>query len=65
MSKTEHDNFADLAAQARRGLVAELWDYLKCNKKWWLLPILLVLLLLGTLVLLGGSGAGPFIYTFV
>ena len=32
------------------------------NKKWWLSPILLVLLLLGALVLLVGSGLAPFIY---
>ena len=37
--------------------------FLKQNKKWWLMPILAVMLLPGLLVFLGGSGAAPFIYT--
>jgi len=44
-------------------LLAELWLFLRDNKKWWLLPILIVLLLFGLLVVLSGSGAAPFIYT--
>ncbi len=36
---------------------------LKQNKKYWLIPILLVLLALGALVLLSGTAAAPFIYT--
>lgn len=44
-------------------LFGELWLFLRDNKKWWLLPILTVLLLFGLLVLLSGSGAAPFIYT--
>jgi hypothetical protein len=49
--------------QAEGGLFAELWLFLRDNKKWWLLPILGILLLFGVLVLLSGSGAAPFIYT--
>jgi hypothetical protein len=45
-------------------LVAEFFDFLRHNKKWWLLPILLVLLLFGVLIFLSGTGAAPFIYTF-
>jgi hypothetical protein len=33
------------------------------NKKWWLTPIVLMLLILGVLILVGGTGAAPFIYT--
>jgi len=33
------------------------------NKKWWLVPILLVFVLLGVLIVLGGTSAAPFIYT--
>jgi len=40
-----------------------LWGFLKHNKKWWLLPLLLALLLLGLLVVLSGTGLAPFIYT--
>jgi hypothetical protein len=50
-------------AQRDRGVFGELWLFLRDNKKWWLLPILLVLLLFGVLVLLAGTGAAPFIYT--
>lgn len=45
------------------GFLAEAWAFLKENKKWWLLPIALVLLLFGALVLLSGTAAAPFIYT--
>jgi hypothetical protein len=44
------------------GIVAEFVDFLIHNKKWWLLPILIVLLLAGALVLLSGSPFAPFIY---
>jgi hypothetical protein len=44
--------------------VAELWAFLKERKKFWLLPIITVLLGLGTLlVLTQGSVVAPFIYT--
>lgn len=51
------------AQQDRGGFMAELWGFLKENRKWWLLPILFLLLLFGLLTLLGGTGAAPFIYT--
>ncbi len=44
-------------------LVGEFWAFLAQNKKWWLLPIMIVMLLLGTLILLSGTAAAPFIYT--
>jgi uncharacterized protein DUF5989 len=45
------------------GVMGELWAFITHNKKWWLTPILLMLLLLGVLIVLGGTGAAPFIYT--
>ena len=46
-----------------KGLVGELWSFMKENKKWWLLPIIVVLLLVGVLIILGQSSAiSPFIY---
>jgi hypothetical protein len=48
---------------AEGGFFAEYWAFLRHNKKWWLLPILLVLLFLGALLLFSGSAAAPFIYT--
>ncbi len=56
----------DLASQAEQqsvGLIREFWDFLKHSKKWWLTPIILVLLLFGALLILGGTAAAPFIYT--
>ena len=42
----------------------ELWAFLKVRKKTWLLPIILVMLLMGSLLLLAqGSALAPFIYT--
>ncbi|MBI9078577.1 MAG: hypothetical protein JEY79_02395 [Pseudodesulfovibrio sp.] len=42
----------------------DLWGFLKVRKKFWLLPIILVLLLFGVLIVLtGGSAIAPFIYT--
>ena len=42
----------------------ELWAFMRARKKFWLLPIILVLLLLGGLLVLAqGSAVAPFIYT--
>jgi len=42
----------------------ELWNFLRARKKFWLTPIILMLLLLGGLVVLSsGSAVAPFIYT--
>ena len=42
----------------------EFWEFLKIRKKYWLLPILLVLLLFGGLIVLSqGTAVAPFIYT--
>jgi hypothetical protein len=55
--------FEASAAEKQPGLVAEFWDFVKHNKKYWLVPILCVVLMLGLLVVLGGTAAAPFIYT--
>ncbi len=45
-------------------LFNEFWEFLKVRKKWWLTPILIVLMLLGGLIVLTKSSAvAPFIYT--
>lgn len=51
------------AQEESTNIVAELLQFLDHNKKWWLLPILIVLALVGVLVVLGGTAAAPFIYT--
>jgi hypothetical protein len=44
--------------------LSEIWAFLKARKKFWLLPILLVMLMLGGLIVLTqGSAVAPFIYT--
>ncbi|MDP8214621.1 MAG: DUF5989 family protein [Candidatus Euphemobacter frigidus] len=46
------------------GLLKELWDFLRVRKKWWLLPIMVLLLLLFALIFLTSNPAtSPFIYT--
>ena len=47
-----------------KNLLFELWDFLRVRKKWWLLPIMLMLVLVGALIIFGQSSAlSPFIYT--
>lgn len=55
-------DFEQLAHQKRSTLASEFLAFLRYNKKWWLIPILLMMALLGWLVLLGGSSLAPFIY---
>ena len=44
--------------------LAEMWAYLRARKKFWLLPILLVMLVFGVLlILVQGTAVAPFIYT--
>jgi hypothetical protein len=52
------------AAAARFGVVGELFAYFWQNKRWWLIPMLVGLFLLGALIVLAQSSAiAPFIYT--
>lgn len=45
-------------------LLKELWGFMKVRKKFWLAPIIIVLLLLGALIVFSqGSAVAPFIYT--
>jgi hypothetical protein len=45
-------------------LLKDLWGFMKVRKKFWLAPVIIVLLLLGSLVVLSqGSAVAPFIYT--
>lgn len=45
-------------------LAAELWRFMRVRKKYWLLPILVVMFVLGGLLVLAkGSAVAPFIYT--
>jgi hypothetical protein len=55
--------FEQEAGESQPGLLMEFLYFLRYNKKWWLTPIILVLLLFTSLVMLAGSPAAPFIYT--
>jgi hypothetical protein len=45
-------------------LITELWAFMRERKKWWLLPIIVVMLLVGSLLVFAqGSALAPFIYT--
>lgn len=53
-----------MAKFSKLAIVGEFWAFLKVRKKWWLGPIVFMLLLLGLLlVLTQGSALSPFIYT--
>ncbi len=48
---------------AALAIFAELWEFMRVRKKWWLGPIIIILLLLGVLIVLTeGSAVAPFIY---
>jgi len=52
------------AAKVRSGnLAGEVWSFLRENRKWWLLPLIVVLVLVGALVVLSSTAVAPFIYT--
>jgi hypothetical protein len=51
-------------SREKLGLVSELWAFMKVRKKWWLGPIIVMLVMLGLLlVLTQHSAVAPFIYT--
>jgi hypothetical protein len=54
---------AALASRKRVPLLREIIRFLRHNKKWWLAPLIVMLLLVGALLALGGTAVAPFIYT--
>ena len=64
MSESDKSKFEKAAESGEQlNFFQEFIRFLGENKKWWLLPIFLVLIALGLLIILGGTGAAPFIYT--
>ena len=64
MSEPKRSEFEKAAANpGGAGFFRELWGFLKTNKKWWLIPILVMFLILGLLILISSTGLAPFIYT--
>jgi len=58
-----HSKFEEAAKEKRHSLAREFLLLVSENKKWWLIPILLAFALVAALVVLGSTGAAPFIYT--
>ena len=49
---------------SKLSILSELWDFLKVRKKWWLVPIVFFLLIIGIMLfLVEGTAVAPFIYT--
>jgi len=63
MTSPSKNRFEDLGSGKNEGILKEVLRFMKHNKKYWLLPIMLVLLGFALLIVLGGSAAAPFIYT--
>lgn len=59
------DNDFERVAESRResSFLTELWGLMREHRKYWMMPIVAVLLLLGLLVFLSGTAVAPFIYT--
>ena len=63
MSDQNPNEFEKANQQAQAGIVKEFIAFLRENKKFWLIPLLLAFLAIGALLILGGTAAAPFIYT--
>ena len=65
MKDKEEPSAFEKAADTQKsaGFLSDFWHFLKTNKKWWLVPIIVVFLLAGLLILLSSTGLAPFIYT--
>jgi fluoride ion exporter CrcB/FEX len=61
---SDENDFEQMARNKRESsFIGELWTLMREKKKYWLMPIIVVLLLLGLLVFLSGTAVAPFIYT--
>lgn len=67
MSEDKNDQskkeFEQAAKDSEIGFLSEMVGFLITNKRWWITPIVVCLLLLGILLMLGSTGAAPFIYS--
>ena len=57
------DDFEKASQEKQGSLVSEFVGFLKQNKKFWLLPLIIVMLALSALLILSSTAAAPFIYT--
>jgi hypothetical protein len=61
-SSPPSDDFLKEAEKPRSGFFSEYIDFITTNRKWWLIPILAGLLLIGGFLILGGTSMAPLIY---
>lgn len=61
--RLDEKRLSELASQRSTNIVSELWSFVRSNRKWWLMPILLSLLLVSLFLILATTGAAPLIYT--
>jgi hypothetical protein len=61
--RNDSEDFVKQAEMAQTSLLVEMWQWLRHNKKWWLAPIIVMLLAMGFLIFLSGTAVAPFIYT--
>ena len=63
MGNDKRTEFEKSGEEKDIGLMGEFIGMLKQNKKYWLIPLIIILLICGGLIILGSSAAAPFIYT--
>ncbi len=63
MKEETPKSFAEVGEQKPMGLGREIVEMLKHNKKYWMIPIVVILALFAVLLILGSTSAAPFIYT--
>jgi hypothetical protein len=63
MSENKKKTFEQAQQEKQAGILKEFFLFLRYNKKYWMIPIVITLLALAVLVLLGGTAIAPFIYT--
>ena len=63
MSDNKKTAFEQAQQEKQAGILKEFFLFLRHNKKYWMIPIVLTLLALALLILLGGTAVAPFIYT--
>ena len=56
------EKFSDDAARPQPSFLRQYWDFLRFDRRWWMTPIVVLLLIAGAFLVLGGTVAAPFIY---
>jgi hypothetical protein len=60
---SDHDDFVRAGQRKRASLVGEMVHMVRTTRKWWMMPLIAILVILGVVLLITSTGAGPLIYT--